>query len=67
MRGHIAYEHRSQDIALDSSSPIKPYTRGAISTFYNVFQNVNGTSSAPFKEAEGRELKSEILDEIWEK
>lgn len=40
--------------------------RGAISKFYVIIQNVNNTSSIPFKEAWGRELNEEISDEMWE-
>lgn len=45
----------------------KPSTRGAISKFYNIFQNVNSTSSAVFKEAGGKELEWDISDETSKK
>ncbi len=67
MKTHVPqYERKPQHVALDSFLQIKPYTRGVISKFYGIIQNVNNTLSDPFKVAWGRELDREISNEMWE-
>ena len=59
------YEQKLHHAALDSLLTIEPYTKGAVSYFYNILQKLNSPSTNSFREEWQRELGNVLWEEMW--